>query len=382
MPITSISISSEKLDLDNPSSIAIGEPIPYSIDIEIDDDVDVYVVVSIRRKSDDSIEETRRHRVIGDDPDSIIIISDLFSKTHDLITSCGLINGANGDGVGKYYLYAEVEGDEAVNTGTDLIFYVVMMTPWMVQNTIFAGIPFVNFNDQPIDPILIERGIEIAMSSLETDMGFTLCPIRVVTRGKGNPNPDPSSYDRLVDPVTFKEEHSYGFRIRLKHSYVSEVTSAKLYYGTEMIFEVPDEWINVRWKPGHVRIMHVFKPTPQGIIAFNFFALMRSRISDGWYFNYKAGWDETLQPYPADIINGLQIYLTIQIGDIVGDALSPGISSSSISLDGVSASIGTTASAIYNLLSSKVDAAKHKKKEWLPAFEKRYRPTTIGFLGD
>lgn len=390
MAITSLTIESEKLNPDNPSSIAIGEPLPYSVAVVTDSGgaSGVVVLVSIRKVSDDSIVQgamgpmQRRHEFDSIPADAELALDDAFEEeTSSLLTTKGLELGSAGDGDGRYYLYAEIDGSPSINTGTALIFKVALTTVWMVLNTVFPGIPFVDANDEPLDEALIRRGIAQAIAGIERDMGFWLYPKSIKTKGLGSPNP--TGYDLLRDPVTYKRDHFGSSPIKLRDTYVSSVSSLKLYYGSELIIDIPKEWINLRVKYGHIRLLYFANPvvsSPSNLFLVQMMS-WRGRISDGWYVEYKSGWDETIEPFPADFLEAIEIYVTIRIATDWGDALNLGISNSSISMDGVSASLGRTASGVNGILATKLQSAKDRKATWFKMFSARYRPITIAFLG-
>lgn len=373
MAITGLSIESEKLDQDNPSSIAIGETLPYVIHVETDGggaDREL-VLVSIRKAVDDSVVAQRRARVTIDNTTTGDVDGEFTEEMDSLRTS---------GSAGNYYLYAELASDITVNTGTELVFRVVLMTQWMVENIIFAGIPFVDINGNPLDPALIRRSIVEALAAIETDMGFPLFPKRIKTRGLANPSP--TDCDDVKDPIHFKRDQLSGQVIQMRSKYVNSIQSMKLYFGEQLIWTVPENYISLREKAGDIRLLPF--GAPQGIEWGGMMISLSVRgdkISDGWYIDYTTGWDENLHPIPADLLAGVKLYATIALATPWGDALSAGIASSSISMDGVSAQINTTASGIYNLLAAKLTNAREAKKEWLVAFRQRYRPKTLRFLG-
>jgi hypothetical protein len=101
------------------------------------------------------------------------------------------------------------------------------------------------------------------------------------------------------------------------------------------------------------------------------------QIPNYWYIKYLTGFKKI----PADILNYIGRLATnsllLALGDII---LGVGVANKSISVDGLSQSIGSTASAMYNLFGARISQNNKDMETQLPLLRARYTGFNMGVL--
>jgi hypothetical protein len=141
----------------------------------------------------------------------------------------------------------------------------------------------------------------------------------------------------------------------------------------------PDNWISINKSLDKMRNIHIIPSQAQAITngveidyvaiftgTFPMFGYASSdNIPNYWALDYISGW----MLVPRDLLNAIAKYATMQILAILGDvAFGAGIASESLSLDGLSQSIGTTQSAENSLYSARIRQFEKELKyelKWL-----------------
>lgn len=173
----------------------------------------------------------------------------------------------------------------------------------------------------------------------------------------------------------------WGFLTLYKRP-VFEVTSLFLNYGVQRVLEFPDDWIKLNGLTGEI---HLF-PTVGSLGTFavgeggTFLPLLTRRFAFApsmWEANYICGWP--VKDIPQDLKDAIGKLATISILNVLGDILlGAGIANQSISIDGLSQSIGTTQSAENNAYSARVRMYQSELKEYIKVAKGVYKgPITI-----
>lgn len=159
-----------------------------------------------------------------------------------------------------------------------------------------------------------------------------------------------------ITPTTYSEDHDYRFEeyqswsfIQLKHKPVIEIKKLQLRVEKNTTFvNIPNEWLRLQNHTGQIQIA----PTSGALSEFNLgnntFLPRLMVFNADWpsFFNIEfiAGFEQDKIPF---IINHLIGLLTaVEVLNIAGDLiLGAGIAAGSISLDGLSQSVTSTASS-------------------------------------
>lgn len=100
-------------------------------------------------------------------------------------------------------------------------------------------------------------------------------------------------------------------------------------------------------------------------------------LPDYWELQYVTGFD--VDHYPSDIINVVGMMAANSVFAIAGDVAlgMPGIASTSLSIDGISQSTSTTASAMYSLYSARIKQYTDSINETMKRIERSYKGLTF-----
>lgn len=151
---------------------------------------------------------------------------------------------------------------------------------------------------------------------------------------------------------------NWGY-IQLFKRPVQKVTRLQLMYGTRPSFEVPLDWLKIDKMGGKIQMFpssgnsNALIINQSGVI----FGLNQvwSYAPQMWSVDYEAGM--TAKDIPPELKELIYKQATCNIMTVWGDLiLGAGIASQSISIDGLSQSIGTTQSAMYGGASARVDS--------------------------
>lgn len=341
MTIASLDITSS---LEN-SKAAIGQKIDYTLAL-----TGVFandrVTVQVRRSHDDTVEVQQTVNIIASGYNGNI------TNTFDLKTSRGL-ELCTDISDGSYYLYAFDTNVPATSSVSET-FEIVLLTSWMLKNVFMAGIQFIDFYEDPLEDSVAEMAIELAIGQVEEDIRIFFYPKIVETR------PEQADAELVIPRLTYIRKDVRGMAfIRLPHFHVNNVEYLDGYFADQKGIEVPSEWLQVNNKRGFINIVAASTTGMKLLGSVGTSIVMGSipenEIPHFWATRYEAGWNECNQPFPKTWLYALGLRATLNAAPILADALRPGVASLSLSMDGVSESENTTASAIYSLLSSRVE---------------------------
>jgi hypothetical protein len=150
---------------------------------------------------------------------------------------------------------------------------------------------------------------------------------------------------------------------------IQSVTSLRLMYGGQPSFTVPVEWLKIDKMGGKIQMFPAQGSANNLIISQTgvIFGLQQrwGYAPQMWELNYKAGMTE------KDIPENLKVLIykkcAIDVFTVWGDLIiGAGIANQSISIDGLSQSIGTTQSAMYGGASARVQQYKDDIENEIP----------------
>ena len=192
--------------------------------------------------------------------------------------------------------------------------------------------------------------------------------------------------DINITDQTFEERHDYyrndytnwGF-IQLDHNPVKEVKSLQLMYGGRPSVDIPLDWIQLDKLTGQITLFPAAGSANTLIIG-----------QTGMLFGFQSQWDYAPSLWKVEYISGIDendksmplqmlmeaVYKRASCGilNVWGDLIiGAGIASQSVSLDGLSQSIGTTQSAMFGGASARVENyTKDLKEQLLPALRQKF----------
>ena len=190
-------------------------------------------------------------------------------------------------------------------------------------------------------------------------------------------------FDICITPREIKDElHDFeGHNIFDSYQYtplfkrpVRKINSMVYKMGNQRILEVPKSWIQLDSRVGDVTI---FPPStgasyiqPAFGAALPYF-MHNSYMPMAISIDYEAGMDK--KDVPHTLLDWIYKYAAITIFEVWGDQIiGAGIASSSISIDGLSQSIGTTQSAMYGGASARILEYRKDLDELTPIIRKYF----------
>lgn len=183
-----------------------------------------------------------------------------------------------------------------------------------------------------------------------------------------------------------KESHDYirndyenwGY-MQLSHNPVKEVKGLRLMYGNRPSIDIPLDWIKLNKLTGQINLFPAAGSASNLIIGQTGMLFGFQNYWDYapelWEVDYEAGIDKNDKTMPLDLLKEA-VYKRASCGilNVWGDLIiGAGIASQSVSLDGVSQSIGTTQSAMFGGASARVDNyTKDINETLLPALRQKF----------
>lgn len=161
-----------------------------------------------------------------------------------------------------------------------------------------------------------------------------------------------------IEPVTVTDEvHDYyqndflnwGF-MQLHKRPIIEVQEMSMYFGDRPMFTVPHDWIRHHHISGQLQLFPTQGSAGTMVIARNgsFLPMMVGMYSHApslWRVSYRAGMDEV----PEDLVEYIMKRASVGILQVWGDLIiGAGIANQTLSIDGLSQSIGTTQSPEFS----------------------------------
>ena len=190
-------------------------------------------------------------------------------------------------------------------------------------------------------------------------------------------------FDICITPREIKDElhdfegnslfDSYQYTPLFKRP-VKEIESITYKMGNRQILQVPKEWIQLDKRVGDVTIFPITGSVnyinPALGVAVPYF-MTRPYMPMAVSINYKAGMEK--EEIPHNLLDWIFKYAAITIFEVWGDQIiGAGIASASVSIDGLSQSIGTTQSAMYGGASARILEYRKDLEELTPIIRKYF----------
>ena len=235
---------------------------------------------------------------------------------------------------------------------------------WL-KRAFLAGIDVTDDYGNEYPDELWEVTINAALEMMQIELGTSLCEVK--------------SYDERYD-VTFGD-WGRAYQTQLNHGYVRSITSVEFKVADVSTIKIPLSWVYVRDVDQSIIEIIPGLQAPQFI---NFTGAYGGFYLNGRHFDartpaylrvqYTAGFEEPDYPMPALakmaigwIASGLPLDTA---GDLIAGA---GIASFSVSMDGLSQSIGTTSSATNSGYGARILSYMKQLDRYLPVLKRQFR---------
>lgn len=224
------------------------------------------------------------------------------------------------------------------------------------------GIPMVDGDGNELGHPVIEDWITRSISWLETELQVCIHPTAVS-----------EFHDYYLD------EYTQFCYVQLYQYPVISVESFKASYAGQDIMTFPQSWIRIYKETGQLQLVPTTGSLSQVLLGHGgsgvLLPLITNRLASMPHLfevDYTAGFAEN--QVPADICDIIAMKACIGILNILGDILlGAGIASQSVSIDGLSESIGTTQSAENSAYSARIRQFERQIKAQLPNLRAKYK---------
>lgn len=216
------------------------------------------------------------------------------------------------------------------------------------------GLPLTDGANIPISDEAIMGYLESSIREVERRVGIFLKPTIMTCLGNERGLVEGEDFDREEPPYDYdaKQWFSYGFT-QLRQRPILEVHEYSLVLPNGQVvfdFMTKPEWLKTNSKSGQLRIVpyagdpSIYNIAGSTLSGYPFLTgLIQAKIPQMIYVSYVAGYAPG--KIPADISQIVAKIAAVDLLGVAGDAVLAGVSSLSTSIDGLSESLSTTASA-------------------------------------
>lgn len=211
-----------------------------------------------------------------------------------------------------------------------------IITPAWVKERFLVGVNLVTDDGLPYPDEMYELAIENAIEFVQDELDIVFDAL-AVTGEKHDMINNANNWPNFAP-------------IRLRKRPVRAVTALEAKWGQNDVLTYPLDWTNLdnstgdKSLTGHLTVI----PTPQGMPATSYglsWAGFRDVAPLWWRVSYTAGW-ATAAEVPSSFLMVIGWMAALLPLDTAGDLIAgAGIATKSVSIDGLSTSIGTTSSA-------------------------------------
>lgn len=198
------------------------------------------------------------------------------------------------------------------------------------------------------------------------------------------------TFQILIKPRDIKHEvHDYYSGDFLQWSFLQlhnrpiiEVEEMSMYFGDRKMFDIPRDWVRHHEVAGQVQLFPVSGSSGSLILTQNgsFMPLMVGMYPNApgvWRVSYRAGMDVI----PSDLVEYIMKRASIGILQVWGDLIiGAGIANQTISIDGLSQSIGTTQSPQFSGSGARVKNYTDDMKELEKKLKDYYLGINLGVI--
>ncbi len=227
------------------------------------------------------------------------------------------------------------------------------------ENYLF-GVPLEDMYGNKMKEGMLDHYIKSAVQHTQRMLQVQLEPVTVV-------NEVHDYYSNDVNNWTFFQLHKRP---------IVEVTSITLNYGTNQMFEIPTDWVKQYETSGQIQLFPSSGSSGSLILTqgANFVPLLQGMYNYApgmWQISYTAGFTDI----PDDLVEYIMKRASVGILQVWGDLIiGAGIANQTISIDGLSQSIGTTQSPEFSGAGARIKNYQDDMKE----LEKRLKDTYLG----
>lgn len=230
----------------------------------------------------------------------------------------------------------------------------------------FQGIELKSYDGEAFSRTFLARSINSAIAIAEQTFDITIKPKEIINE----------FHDYEGGSI-----YSYQFTPLFERP-IKEIKEMNYLYGNRQLMKIPDDWIQVDRLGGSLTIFPTsgaMQPISPALgttlpIFFN-----RSFVPMGVSVSYVVGMEK--KDVPENLLEFIFKRAANSIFEVWGDQIiGAGIASSSLSIDGVSQSIGTTQSAMYGGASARILEYRKDLNELIPIIRRHFARINMAVL--
>lgn len=226
----------------------------------------------------------------------------------------------------------------------------------IIDNLLF-GLELTDSKGNPFPKEMFVQHMNSAIASIQRQLGITIPKTEILQE----------AHDYIATDFV-----NWGF-IKLNEKPIRKVSRITMNFANTVL-EIPKEWIRFDKNSGCIRLFpQASTPGSLAILADGtILGIGRWANAPGvWRVDYEVGFEP--DEIPPDLLECIQKVAAMNLLNVWGDLiLGAGIASSSVSLDGLSQSIGTTQSAMYGGASARVNEYKENVANLLAILKQYY----------
>ena len=237
---------------------------------------------------------------------------------------------------------------------------------FLVNNHLFGKV-MADRNGNVMSLDVVQNFLNLALEKLESRLSISFARKRVKMFPIDPGLIEGKDYEVALPRMNWDiQEAKEYLKVILPHSQVISIERVRAYWRNSLIWNVPLSEVKLRdYKAGFFNIV------PQNVVGWvslggfllpPAIAAISSPLSymvDFWSVDYTYG----LKTMDGDLKAWVFYEAAMDILTILGSAQNPGIASKTITYDGLTTATTTTASAIYNIYSSDIDAFRQKQQQ-------------------
>lgn len=229
-----------------------------------------------------------------------------------------------------------------------------------IKDNYLFGIPLEDMYGRKMKEEMLEHYLKSAIEMTQRMLQITIVPTVI---------------ENEIHDYYANDFNSWSF-IQLHKRPIIEVSDLSMYFGDVRMIKIPQDWIRYHRIPGQLQLFPVSGSSGSMILSQNgsFMPTMVGMYANApslWRITYKVGMEEI----PEDLVEYICKRACIGILQVWGDLIiGAGIANQTISIDGLSQSIGTTQSPEFAGAGARIKSYTDDMKE----LEKRLKDTYIG----
>jgi hypothetical protein len=235
------------------------------------------------------------------------------------------------------------------------------LDPQTFRRDYLMGLRMSDYYGNPVRDDALLRHLQRATASVETYLGMPIAATNIT--------------DELHD-YHASDYVQWGFMKLFKKPVISVSKIAIFFPDNQELVSFPISWVHLDKHAGQITLVPNIGTVSTFMIGSSIFLpLMAGRlmhVPQIWHVDYRAGFESGTMPKDLEDV----IFKKAAIGliSVLGDNIyGPGISSKSLSIDGLSQSFGTVSSGLYGMYASRINQFQTDIDKSLPELKRRYQ---------